>query len=85
MEAGLPPGVPFVHAARDVVHGETLEVVAQLGVELPIEMLAMPDAPPPIHSAPPSAVRRICRIASASRAQFAVSSVSCVFPFGVSR
>src|SRR5207244_13618693 len=55
LQARLPPGLPFVHAGGDVIRGEALEMIAKLGIELTIEVLTMPESPPPVHSAPPSA------------------------------
>ena len=85
LEPRQPPRLALVEAAGGVIGGEAIEMVAQLGVELALVPIARAPAPPRAHSAPPSTVLRICRIASASRAQFAVSSFNCARPVVVNR
>ena len=75
--------LPLGHSGPHVVGHLTLDVVAQLGVELPLHPVAIPKAPPPGHGVPE--VRRIRPTASASRIQLSVCSSNCARPLGVSR
>src|SRR5688572_23578735 len=41
VQASLPPGLTFVHAANDVIGCETFEVFAQFGVQLTLQLVTM--------------------------------------------
>ena len=85
LESRQTPGLAVVESVGNVIGGKTLEMIAQFGVEVPLAPIAPAPAHSPAHSAPPSTVLRIWRIASARRAQLAVSSFNCARPLGVNR
>ena len=62
----------------------TIEVIAELDIELRLERIAIEDATPPGHDASPFAVLRIAAIAPVRRSQLADSASRCARPFFVS-
>ena len=85
LEAGSPAGFGWRHAARDEIGRVLLDMESQLLFELFFQATAIPQAPPPGHSAPPSDRRRIRPTASANRRQLAASDSSRARPFRVRR
>ena len=85
LEAGAPSSLGLGHPARDEVRDLSLEVVPELGVELPFQPAAVPQAAQPRHGAstPASAVR-IAPIASVRRFQLACSALRWPRPLAVS-
>ena len=88
LEARAPAGLPGRQPGPQVVGHLSLDVVAELGVELVFCPVTAPQPLqrwPPAHRAPPPAVPRIRPTASASRAQLSVCSCNWAWPLGVSR
>ena len=85
LDPRAPARLVLGQAGPHVLGRLPLDMVAQLAVQLAFEPVAVPEAPPPAHRAPPPAVPRIRPTASASRAQLSVCSCSRARPFGVSR
>lgn len=64
---------------------QAFEVISQFAVELRFEFGFLANPPPPVHSASPSASRRMAATASESLAQLSDSALSWPRPFSVSR
>ena len=52
LEAHAPARLARGHPGADMVHHLSLDVVAELGVQLPLQPLGVPPAPPPAHRPP---------------------------------
>ncbi len=84
--ARAPARVRFGETLGDVVGDQAVEMEPELGIQFVFEPPAAAQALPPGHEAPPpSAARRMSRIATESRSQFAVSDLRYARPFGVRR
>ena len=80
-----PARLGFGRPRLDVVGDQPFEVIAELGVELPLDALTLQQPAPPGHDGSPSAASRIRPTALVSRCQLAVSSCMKARPFFVSR
>ena len=85
LEAHAPARLAGGHPGADVVRHLSLDVVAELGIELALQPLGVPAAPPPAHRTPPPSVARIRPTASARRIHRAVRSCNRARPPAVSR
>jgi hypothetical protein len=83
-KAGLPACFVWSVALRHQLLRVLLDVEAEFLLELCFHVASPPQASPPCHGVPPSAMPRMRPMASINRCQLAASASSCFRPFRVS-